>query len=194
MPIDLNIQVNRHGSSFDPNVQPEVGARYMGDGKVTAVARIDRSSPEWLNTQQLEAWRMIAALLTHLPFALDGQLRRDADLSFLEYSTMAMLSDQPDRTMRLSDLAVVTNSSLSRLSHLMRRMESRDLILRETDPSDGRYTNAILTKRGVKKLEACAPAHVEYVRSLLIESLGDREFLQLGRYAHQILEQIGVPY
>ncbi|MFV8310455.1 MarR family winged helix-turn-helix transcriptional regulator [Mycobacteroides chelonae] len=158
------------------------------------MARIDHPSPEWLNTQQLEAWRMIAALLTHLPFALDGQLRRDADLSFLEYSTMAMLSDQPDRTMRLSDLAVVTNSSLSRLSHLMRRMESRDLIRRETDSSDGRYTNAILTKRGVKKLEDCAPAHVEYVRSLLIEALGDREFLQLGRFAHQILEQIGVPY
>ncbi|MFD6196364.1 MarR family winged helix-turn-helix transcriptional regulator [Mycobacteriaceae bacterium NPDC060252] len=151
-------------------------------------------APRWLDAQQLEAWRMIAALLTHLPFALDGQLQRDADLSFLEYSAMAFLSDQPDKTMRLSKLAVVTNSSLSRLSHLMRRMEARNLIRREIDPSDGRYTNAILTKDGVKKLKACAPAHAEFVHSLLIDALGNDDFVQFGRFAHRILEQIGVPY
>jgi hypothetical protein len=73
---------------------------------------------------------------------------KDAGLA-IEYHALARLSDSPDHTMRMSELAEATDASLSRLSHLIKRLESRDLVRRERDPEDGRYTNAILTPAGL---------------------------------------------
>ena len=67
----------------------------------------------------------------------------DSDLSFVEYYVLASLSDQPEYTMRMSRLAVLANSELSRLSHLMSRLEKRGFVLREPDPADGRYKAAV---------------------------------------------------
>ena len=86
-------------------------------------------------------------------------------MSFLEYHVLARLSEDPEHTLRMSELAKLTDSSLSRLSHLMKRLELRGLVRREADPADGRFTNAIMTKVGYKLLVASAPAHVARVRS-----------------------------
>src|SRR6266498_5492356 len=83
-----------------------------------------------------------------LRWALECQLQQDAGLSFVEYHALARLSENPGHTMRMSELAEVTNASLSRLSHLIKRLELRGLVRREPDPADGRYTNAILTDEG----------------------------------------------
>ena len=77
--------------------------------------------------------------------------------------------------MRMSELAEVTIASLSRLSHLIKRLERRDLVRREPDPDDGRYTNAILTPAGLRLLTASAPAHVAKVRELVIDALSPAE-------------------
>ena len=84
-----------------------------------------------------------------LRWALECQLERDSDLSFIEYHALARLSEEPDGTLRMSELAALTNASLSRLSHLVKRLEERGLVRREPDPADGRFTNAILTDQGV---------------------------------------------
>lgn len=130
-------------------------------------------------------------LLAKLPTALSAQLQRDADLSFVEYYILASLSDQPDHTVRMSNLAVLANSELSRLSHLMRRLEKRGFVRREPDPADGRFTNAILTEEGLDHLTRAAPGHVTTVRSLVFDNLSPTEQQALRTAAQAINAQLG---
>src|SRR5580704_3386598 len=90
----------------------------------------------WLSRDQERAWRALALLMHKLPWALECQLERDSDLSFIEYHTLARLSEDPNHTLRMSELAAVTNASLSRLSHLVTRLEARQLVRREPDLAD----------------------------------------------------------
>src|SRR4051794_32184492 len=145
----------------------------------------------WLTADEEAAWRVIASVLVRLPWALECQLQRDSGLSFIEYHALAMLSEQPDHTLRMSELAVLTHASLSRLSHLIKRLEARRLVQRKPDPHDGRYTNAILTKSGYAKLVGAAPGHVETVRRLVIDAVGPRELPHLHEAATRILGKVG---
>ena len=72
----------------------------------------------------------------------------------------------------------------------MTRLESRGLVRREPDPTNGRYTNAILTRLGYAKLVASAPAHVETVRSLVIDPFSAAELLQLRTAAERLLTRV----
>jgi DNA-binding MarR family transcriptional regulator len=146
--------------------------------------------PRWLNEEEEAAWRAVASLMHRLRWALECQLERDSDLSFIEYHALARLSEEPGHTLRMSKLAAVTNASLSRLSHLVKRLEARGWIRRETDPSDGRLTNAILTDKGYKKLMASAPAHVETVRDLLIDAISPAELQQLREASQLVVARI----
>jgi DNA-binding MarR family transcriptional regulator len=92
--------------------------------------------------------------------------------------------------MRMSSLAEVTNTSLSRLSHLVKRIEARGLVRREPDRVDGRFTNAILTDEGFQILAAAAPAHVAHVRSLVIDVLSPEQLRRLGLAADRIMSRI----
>jgi DNA-binding MarR family transcriptional regulator len=93
----------------------------------------------------------------------------------------------------MSDLAAVTNASLSRLSHLIKRLEVRGLVRREADPTDGRYTNAVLTTAGHEYLVASAPAHVATVRQLVIDPFTNAEVRQLHKAAERILNRVEQP-
>ena len=108
----------------------------------------------------------------------------------VEYQVLAMLSESPRRIMRMSSLAEVTNASLSRLSHLVKRLEGRGLVRREPDPADGRFTNAILTDKGFKTLAGAAPGHVAHVRSLVIDVLSPEQLRRLGLAADRIVSRI----
>jgi DNA-binding MarR family transcriptional regulator len=143
-----------------------------------------------LDGDEEAAWRAVALLRHKLSWALESQLARDADLSYIEYHTLVRLSEEPDHTLRMSELAILTNQSLSRLSHLVKRLESRGLLRRETDAADGRFTNAILTGEGHAKLVASAPGHVEIVRTLVIDAFSAPELLQLRKAAERILARI----
>lgn len=149
------------------------------------------SDVRWLTAEQEATWRALASLVIQLPGALECQLQRDAGLSLMEYLALAMLSDSPDRTRRMSELAAVTNASLSRLSHLVKRLEARGFVRRETDSADGRYTKAILTPAGHRHLVASAPAHVARVRELVVEPLTKEELRQLGAAADRIRAGLG---
>jgi DNA-binding MarR family transcriptional regulator len=153
----------------------------------------DERADLWLTPDQLASWLSVAQLITRLPWAIDAQLQREADLSMIEYMAMAMLSGAPAQTLRMSDLAERTSSSLSRLSHLAKRLESRGYIRRETDPADGRFTNAILLPAGLAKLESAAPGHVAYVRQLVVDNLSAERLRRLGQDAERIVGRIDSP-
>jgi DNA-binding MarR family transcriptional regulator len=151
----------------------------------------EAGEPRWLDDEQQAAWRSFAGATVRLRWALECQLQQDAGLSFLEYHVLARLSENPGNTLRMSELAEVTDSSLSRLSHLMKRLERRDLVRREPDPADGRYTNAVLTDAGWRLLVDSAPAHVAKVRELVIDALSPDQLRQLRTVSERIIERIG---
>src|SRR5258708_21246331 len=92
--------------------------------------------------------------------------------------------------MRMSELAAICDSSLSRLSHLMKRLERRDLVRREPDPTDGRYTNAVLTDAGLRLLVDSAPAHVAKVRELVIDALTPHQLRHLRPVSQRIVARV----
>ena len=159
---------------------------------MTEPARHGAEEPpvEWLTTEELASWLSVVRLLVWLPWSIDQQLRRDSKLGMVEYQALAMLSRSPERTMRMSSLAEVTNASLSRLSHLVERMEGRGLVRREPDPADGRFTNAILTDEGFQALAEAAPGHVAHVRSLVIDVLSPEQLRRMGLAADRIVSRI----
>src|SRR3954469_621924 len=144
----------------------------------------------WLTAAEAQTWRNFASVLLRLPWAFECQLQRDAELSFIEYHALATLSETPDHTRRMSELATLTNASLSRLSHMIKRLETRGFVRREPDPTDGRYTNAILTPDGHDHLTSAAPAHVATVRQLVIDAFTMTELRQLDDTAERILRQL----
>jgi DNA-binding MarR family transcriptional regulator len=145
---------------------------------------------QWLTPAELASWLSVVRLMTWLPWSIDQQLQRDSKLRMVEYQVLAMLSESPARTMRMSSLAEVTNASLSRLSHLVERLERRGFVRREPDPTDGRFTNAILTKKGFQTLAEAAPGHLTHVRSLVIDVLSPEQLRRLGRDADRIMSHI----
>ncbi len=144
----------------------------------------------WLNEDEHAAWLSLAAILIKLPAALEAQLERDAGLSFFEYLVLAALSESPGRLLRMSSLAILTNGSLSRLSHVVTRLERRGWVRREPCQQDGRFTNAVLTDDGLAKMIATAPAHVSTVRDLVFDSLTASQVGQLREIGERIFHRV----
>jgi DNA-binding MarR family transcriptional regulator len=144
----------------------------------------------WLDEKQLAAWVRLVAVLELLPGTLDTQLRRDADLTHFEYYVLAMLSEAPDRTLRMTELARLTNATLPRLSHVARRLEERELLERFPCPNDRRATNARLTDTGWDKVRATAPGHVANVRHHVIDVLTPDQITQFTAIAEAMLGRL----
>jgi DNA-binding MarR family transcriptional regulator len=144
----------------------------------------------WLDAEEEGAWRAVASVMHFLRWALECELERDAGLSFIEYHALARLSEEPNRTLRMSDLAAVTNASLSRLSHLVTRLEKWGFVRRRPDPVNGRFTQAILTDAGYRKLVASAPAHVAAVRELVVDEFTRDELQKLRALSERIVARV----
>ncbi|MFI7589322.1 MarR family winged helix-turn-helix transcriptional regulator [Spongisporangium articulatum] len=143
--------------------------------------------PRWLDVDEQATWMPFAGLMTLLPAALDAQLQRDAGLNHFEYLVLAMLSETPGRTRRMSELALITNGSLSRLSHVVKRLERRGWVRRTPDPDNGRVTLAVLTDDGWDKVVATAPGHVAEVRRLVFDPLTRAQQKHLRDAARRML-------
>jgi DNA-binding MarR family transcriptional regulator len=146
--------------------------------------------PRWLDAEESQAWRALASTLVRLPAALDAQLRRDAGISHFEYQVLALLSEAPGRTQRMSALATLAEGSLPRLSQVVARLEQRGWVRRTPDPADGRYTLAILTDHGQAKVTQAAPGHVQEVRRLVIDPLTKTQARQLREIGRRIIRAI----
>jgi DNA-binding MarR family transcriptional regulator len=145
---------------------------------------------EWLEEEQLAAWVRLAAVMELLPGVLDYQLRRDAELTHFEYYVLAMLSEAPMRTLRMTALALTTNATLPRLSHVVKRLEDRGLVQRSPSSDDRRATDVRLTEQGWAKVQTTAPGHVANVRQHVIGALNPEQVTQLAAIAEAILGRL----
>lgn len=144
----------------------------------------------WLDDDEIATWVRLAALVELLPGALDGQLRRDSGLTHFEYFALAMLSESPDRAMRMTALAASTNATLPRLSHVVSRLENRGLVERRACAQDRRATDVHLTDAGWDAVVAAAPGHVANVREHVIDALTPEQVRQLGDIATAVLTRL----
>ena len=147
---------------------------------------IEPSEPRWLDEEELDAFSSLMYVNLQLINKLDRQLRKDAGMSFYDYTVMSRLSEAPERTMRMSALGHITGGSLSRLSQVVTRLEKNGWVRREPDPSDGRFTVAILTEAGWDTVVATAPGHVEAARRIVIDRLTRAQVRQLEQAMHRI--------
>jgi DNA-binding MarR family transcriptional regulator len=147
---------------------------------------------EWLTDQEQAAWRPFVSLLFRFPALLDAQLQKDAGVSHFDYMVLSSLSEAPNRTRRMSELAAQASGSMSRLSHVVSRLEAKGWVRRESCPGDGRFINAVLTDPGWQKVVEIAPGHVAAVRKLIIDALTPEELRSLGLISAQILQPQGI--
>ncbi|WP_228122230.1 MarR family winged helix-turn-helix transcriptional regulator [Saccharothrix syringae] len=147
---------------------------------------------EWLNAEEKEAWTGLVSLLLLMPGRLEAPLRKSG-LSLFDYLVLSHISEAPDRSIRMSELAVLANGSLSRLSNVVKRFEQRGWVVRHPDPDNGRYTIASLTDSGFGVVEAAAPVHLRAVRQYALDPLTAEDRQALTRIAAKLRVSIPPP-
>ena len=148
------------------------------------------SGTRWLDADEQRAWRRLAAVVQLLPAAMDAQLQRDTGLTHFGYWVLAMLSEAPERSLRMSELAARSNASASRLSHVVTRLECRGWVRRERATEDGRGNVAVLTDAGWEAVVAAAPGHVENVRQLVFDGLDHEQVAELFEVCDRLLASL----
>lgn len=148
------------------------------------------NEPRWLNQQEQCTWRAFLEASMRLFEVLDRELQQQVGMPLTYYQILAMLSEVPDRTLRMSELARRTWSSRSRLSHAVDRLQEKGWVTRSSCPSDRRGAFAVLTDAGFEVLKSAAPTHVEGVRRHLFDQLTPEQAAQLGAVSRTIADHI----
>lgn len=144
----------------------------------------------WLDDDQQQAWRHVVGLFMTLPSAIDSDLQRNAGMTLYEYLVLASLSEAPDGMLQMSDLAQRANSTLSRLSHLISRLEKRGWVVKRPCENDRRASTVVLTAAGKKKIRGAALGHAQLVQQLVVQPLSPVQLQQLGEAAAKVVHAI----
>lgn len=148
------------------------------------MARMDE--PRWLSDDEQRVWRAFREAVGMLNAHTETQLQRDAGMPQAYYEVLVELSESPDQVMRMSDLAIATGSSRSRLSHAVAKLEAKGWVRREACPTDKRGAFAHLTPAGFDAIKAAAPGHVEAVRAAVFDQLTPDQVRMLGEISETI--------
>ncbi|HLG67169.1 MAG TPA: MarR family transcriptional regulator [Acidimicrobiales bacterium] len=144
----------------------------------------------WLSADEQRTWRTFMLATKLLWEQLDRELDQKTQVPSAYYEVLVRLSEAPERRLRMGDLADLSQSSRSRLSHSMARLEALGWIRRESCPTDRRGAFAVLTDEGFAALAAAAPVHVEGVRTHLFDQLDPAQLEELRRISEQMLEHL----
>jgi DNA-binding MarR family transcriptional regulator len=144
----------------------------------------------WLTEKEQRAWRAYIAATHLLEDAIDRQLQQDAGMPHLYYSILANLSEAPEHSLRMTDLAERAKITRSRLTYAVTRLEKDGLIRRKDCQWDKRSSFATLTDEGMAVLERTAPGHVETVRSLLLDQLTPQQVEQLEEIFSTVVQAL----
>jgi DNA-binding MarR family transcriptional regulator len=144
----------------------------------------------WLSEDQQRDWRSWITANLLIRDRLGRDLQEECGLTLADYEIMVRLSEAPGRRLRMSELAQVTLSSRSRLSHQIDRMQKAGYVDREECADDRRGYFAVLTDEGFRTLEQAAPKHVESVRRRLVDVLTPEEFAEFGRLNQKLVDAL----
>jgi len=148
------------------------------------------AEPRWLDEHEQQTWRAFMTATRLLFERLDREMQRDAGMPHAYYEILVRLSESPQRTLRMSELAEASLSSRSRLSHAVSRLEDVGWVRRQECPSDKRGLLAVLTEAGFAALAAAAPGHVDSVRTNLLDPLSARQVVALREISDTLLARL----
>ncbi|HEY0475417.1 MAG TPA: MarR family transcriptional regulator [Kribbella sp.] len=152
------------------------------------------AEPRWLDEKEQQAWRAFIAAQRVVNARIEQQLQRDAGMPHTYFEILVRLSDADDGRLRMSELALSTLGSRSRLSHAVNRLEQVGWARREGVESDRRGQVAIITEAGRQKLKETAPGHVETVRQVVFDALTDEQVDQLHDICATLARHSGGTY
>lgn len=148
------------------------------------------ASSRFYTADELATWLPLAALLELLPRELDAQLLRDDDLTHFDYFALSMLTNSARHRLQMKELASMTNATKPRLSHVVSRLEQRGLVAREPNPADARGVDVVITAEGRRRVLHATPAHVQHVRSLILDALDPEQAAQLRQITAAVLARV----
>jgi DNA-binding MarR family transcriptional regulator len=144
----------------------------------------------WLDEREERAWRTLKVMHDRLTAALSRELAAGSPLSYPDYEVLVTLTDQPDGRLRPFELAEALGWEQSRLSHHVRRMVARDLVVKVPCETDHRGAFVAVTPAGRRAIEQAAPGHVAAVRRLLIDQLSPKQLDAITEAAEQVLRAL----
>lgn len=144
----------------------------------------------WLSAQQQQVWRTYLELTGRLQEYLDRDLRRTSGIAHAYYQVLAMLSEAPNHSLRMAELAAAAYASPSRMSHAVGRLEKLGWVVRQPSAEDGRGLVATLTDEGFAQIVELAPRHASIVRHIMFDSLSAEQLAVFGDIFAQALQQL----
>jgi DNA-binding MarR family transcriptional regulator len=134
----------------------------------------------WLSQPEMRAWKALINVTTAVMATLDGELRAEHGLSIGEYEVLVHLSETPGHSLRMTDLAANLKLSPSGITRRIDGLVRNGLVDRRPCPSDRRGSNAVLTEKGLARLQEAAPTHVRGVRKHFVDQLTERQLANLA--------------
>ena len=144
-------------------------------------------APRWLDDDEMAAWLPLVRILVALPQAIDKRLREEVGITHTYYAMLATLSAQPDRSLTMGELARLTGTSPSRLTHAVAVLEQRGWVVKAPCATDRRSQFATLTDEGYALLERIAPGHLAQVRELVFDRLTPEQIRNLADIANALV-------
>ena len=185
MPISLIWLSTQQLSLLQNDVKRSTISGYTG--------QVDTSGTRWLSADEQTTWRTFVGACHAFFASIDAQLQRDTGIPLAYYEILVRLSEAPDHTLRMTQLAEAASASKSRVSHAVARLEERGWVRRRDCPTDRRGQLAQLTDEGYAVLVAAAPGHVEQVRQTLFDPLTPEQAGQLRAISDAIHAAVGNP-
>ena len=164
--------------------------RHGGDARPYTARVTDSGGTHWLDEDEQRSWRALLVGMTLLLDRLDDDLRRNCDLSLVEYEILVRLSEREGRQLRMAQLADALAHSRSRVTHTVTRMERAGLVARTASPEDGRGVVARMTDKGYDLLVRMAPIHVSGVREHLVDLVSRDDLLAVGRVMDAVADNL----
>lgn len=145
---------------------------------------------QWLNEEQQRHWRAYITMAALLEERLGQELQKAHGISIKDYEILVRLSEAPEHSIRMSELAEQTQSSRSRLTHQIDRLEKLNYVRRDRCTGDNRGRLAVLTEAGVAALVEAAPTHVDGVRTHLVEQLTPEQYRAFGNASSDVAKHL----
>lgn len=145
----------------------------------------------WLSEDEQRVWRLQLELQRRLMALLEQNMQSEVGLSHAYYVILAMLSEAPDRQLRMNELASQVFSSPSRVSHAVDRLAERGWVVRRKVAGDKRGAMAALTDEGMQVLQTAAPGHVRMIREYLFDLVTPDQLAALDKIYTQLLARMG---
>jgi len=144
------------------------------------VPRTPKTQLTPLNRAEETAWRAIARAVLVVPKTLDADLLAGCGLSLAEYIVLVNLSEAPQQSLRMFELAAESTLTYSGVTRLVTRMEQQGLVARQRDADDARGMTTTLTPDGLVRLQEAYPFALASIRANVIDHLGE---LDLATFA-----------